>query len=318
MELVLGADIGGTSVKFIVCGAGSDLTGEVPTDPHDPAATLARLAATVRGRLAAPARSLSAVGLACAGIVSPADGRLGRSPNLPGWERCELVSLARAAFGTVPVTAANDVNAAVYGEWRQGAGRGHDDLVMIALGTGVGGGIIAGGRLLLGARGVAAEIGHMTLDPAGPPCRCGNRGCLEAYAGAIGLRRRAGEIAAAGGSAAFRALAAAGEEALDLEAAAALARGGDATARAFFAAAGRWLGLAAANCVNLLDPGLVIIGGGIAQAGELILESCRQEVRRRVLAEQSRGLPVVVAQLGPLAAAIGAVEMARARWREQT
>lgn len=318
MALVLGADIGGSLVKFVLGRGGEPpiASGEIPTDPEQPRATLAHLAEVARSRCAAALGPLTAVGMACAGIVSRADGRLGRSPNLPGWQHIDLPSLAREVFGALPVTTANDVNAAAYGEWRLGAGRGYQDLVMIALGTGVGGGVIAGGALLLGAHGAAGEIGHTTLDPLGPRCRCGNHGCLEAYAGAVALQRRAAEIAVAGEStSAFRALVEAAGETLDLGAVHRLALAGDPTACAFFAEAGRHLGRAVANCVNILDPGLVIIGGGIAQAGELILAPCREVVRRQVLAEESRRVPIVVAQLGPQAAALGAAEMARESWK---
>ncbi len=314
--LTIGADTGGTAVKYVVCeGEGAPLLeGEIPTDPHDPAGTLARLAATVAGRLPPGAR-VTAVGLACAGIVSDASGRLGRSPNLPGWQNRDLGADARAAFGDLPVALANDVNAAAYGEWRRGAGRGARDVVMIALGTGVGGGVVCGGALHVGARSAAGEIGHMVLDPEGPPCNCGNRGCLEAYAGASGLGRRAAELVAGAGPVtdAFRALVAGGGGRAGTAGLHRLALAGDATAIGLFAWAGRHLGQAVANCVNLLDPDVVIVGGGVAGAGEFVLGPCRETARRLIMAEESRPVPIVPAALGPLAAAIGAAELARRR-----
>jgi len=314
---ILGADTGGTAVKYaVIDDAGTVVAdGELPTDATDAPGTLGRLARAVGAALPPAAGGLAAVGLACAGIVSDATGRLGRSPNLPGWENRDLAGDARAAFGGVPLALANDVNAAAYGEWRRGAGRGASDLVMIALGTGVGGGVICGGRLHAGARWAAGEIGHMVLDPDGPRCNCGNQGCLEAYAGAAGLARRAAVLVAGPGkvSPALRAVVEAGGERLGTAPLHELALAGDPDAVALFAWAGRHLGQAIANCVNVLDPDLVIVGGGVARAGDLLLGPCREAARRLIMARESRDVPIVPAALGSLAAALGAAELARDR-----
>jgi glucokinase len=314
--LVVGADTGGTQVKYVVSNRNGliVLEGMVPTNRDDAADTLARLAAVIQERLPDAQSRLGGVGIACAGIVSPRSGRLGRSPNLPGWEGLILVDLIQDAFGGSPAVIANDVNAALYGEWRWGAGRGCNDLIMIALGTGVGGGVILNGRLVTGARDGAGEIGHMVLDPNGPICTCGNRGCLEAHAGAWALIRRAREIAATeAASAAFRNLVHEGGESLDTEALYRLASRGEQTAVGLFEAAGRSLGQAVANLVNVLDPDRVIIGGGVAQAGDLILTPCRDQVQECVLAEASRQTPIVLADLGTLAAALGVATLVRER-----
>jgi glucokinase len=255
--------------------------------------------------------SLLGVGLACAGIVSTRTGLLGRSPNLPGWENTDLGAALRAAFGGVPVIVANDVNAALYAEFRQGAGRGCDHLVMLALGTGVGGGIIAGGQLVTGYEDGAGEIGHMTLDLEGPPCTCGSPGCLEAYCGSVGLVRRARQLAGeSAASEAWRTLVADRGDALTTRDCHALAVAGDPTAAAFFAAAGRRLGQAVASLVNILAPDRVIIGGGVAQAGDLLLAPCRDMIARHVMSAAGRSTPVVTAELGPHAAAVGAAALA--------
>ncbi|MHB8078964.1 MAG: ROK family protein [Candidatus Krumholzibacteriia bacterium] len=317
LELVLGADTGGTAVKYAICGPDGAVvaSGETATNPQDPRDTLSRLAAAARAALPEGGR-FAAIGVACAGIVGPRDGHLGRSPNLPGWQNRNLADDVRAAFGDLPARFVNDVNAAVYGEWRLGAGRGRRHLVMIALGTGVGGGVICDGRLLTGARDAAGEIGHMVLDPDGPLCNCGNRGCLEAYAGATGLWRRAAELAAAPGAAAgpaFRALIGDGAGRADLADLHALAEAGDATAAELFAWAGRALGQAVANCVNVLDPDAVIIGGGVARAGRFLLDPCAATARRLIMAEASRAVPLLPAALGLLAAARGAAALAADR-----
>ncbi|MFH1843059.1 MAG: ROK family protein [bacterium] len=316
-HLVIGADCGGTQVKYVVTTTdGDDLgQGRVATDPDNPEATFQRLATEITASLGCDATTrIEAVGLACAGIVTPDSGHLGRSPNLPGWQGSFLADSVGQAFPDVPAVFANDVNAALFGEWRLGAGRGCHDLVMIALGTGVGGGVIVNGQLVIGSRHGAGEIGHTVLDRNGPECTCGNRGCLEAYAGSWALLRRARELAAeTDATAAFRQLVQHDPDGLDTAALYGLAQRGDDSARSLFQAAGRWLGHAVANLVNVLDPERVIIGGGVAQAGELILAPCREVVREYVLAEASRDLPIVPAALGPFAASQGAAAMARER-----
>ncbi len=319
-DLYLGIDTGGTAVKYeVVANDGSAVGGgEVPTDPRDAAATLRALAADAAPLLGgAGLPRLAAVGMACAGIVNPVTGHLGRSPNLPGWENSDLGGAVSAAFGGVPSALANDVNGALYGEFRHGAGRGCRDVVMIALGTGVGGGVIIDGRLLVGSHFGAGEIGHMVLDADGPPCTCGSRGCLEAWAGSTGLLRATRELVAAGGATpALAALVARLGSDLTTRDVAELAGAGDAAAVGVFAAAGRKLGQAVGNLVNVLDPDRVIIGGGVARAGELILAPCRAAASALILATEAQGLPIVPAELGPRAAAVGAASLAREKAQE--
>jgi len=313
-SLILGADVGGTYVKYAL-GDGDEpgrWTGEVPSDPASPAATLARLAARIAELLPAGAR-VAAAGLACAGIVDVRAGRLGRAPNLLGWEGADLAGSLRAAFPGAAIALANDVNAALVGEARFGAGRdagGGRDLVMLALGTGVGGAVMIEGRLLLGHRFGAGEVGHTVLDPAGPPCGCGNRGCLEAYAGSRGLlaaaRRRAAAPDCPPG---LRALVAARGEALTTRDLADLAAA-DPGAAALFREAGERLGQAVGNLLNVLDPDLVIVGGGVAAAGDLLLGPCRETAAAVVLCEAARATPIVTAALGSAAAAFGAARLA--------
>ncbi len=242
--------------------------------------------------------SLTAVGFACAEIINPISGELGRSPNLPGWQNNNLAAALGRAFSGVPIALANDVNGALYGEFRGGAGRGCQNLVMIALGTGVGGGIITDGQLLLGAHCGGAEIGHMVLDMEGPLCTCGSRGCLEAWASSTGIMRRARELDVSPNVTNPRELAD-------------LALGGDGVARGIFTEAGRRLGQAVANLINILDPERIIIGGGVSMAGDLIIEPCRQIIPAMVMAEAGRKVPVVQAELGTHAAAVGAAFLAR-------
>lgn len=312
----LGVDVGGTDAKYLLVDAvgGVVAAGEVPTDPGDPAATFERVADTVAERTGHGIRpDLRAVGVACAGIVDPVALVLGRSPNLPGWEGCDLGARLRPVFPDSRLVLVNDVNAALYGEYREGAGTGCRDLVMLALGTGVGGGVLVDGRLLIGGRCGAGELGHMILDPAGPLCTCGNRGCLEAWAGSVALLRRAREVAAGGDgrTAGLRDLVTVRGGDLTPRDLAEAAEAGDPAAADLFIEAGLHLGQAVGNLLNALDPDKVIIGGGVARAGELLLEPCRAEARRIVLAEGARRTPIVAATLGVHAAAVGAAWLAR-------
>lgn len=309
-DLFLGADTGGTGIKFVVTdGQGARLEeGEVPTDPASIHVSLERLA----GAVAAHRPYLRGVGMACAGIINPVRGTLGRSPNLPGWQNSPLGEIISDVFPSLPVTLANDVNGALYGEFRHGAGQGCANLIMIALGTGVGGGVIIDGKLVVGSHCGAGEIGHTMLDPQGPLCACGNPGCLEAYAGSVGLLRRAREAAdLPDAGEAYRRLVQDPGTRLTTRHLADLAEAGDPTAREVFAWAGRRLGQAVGNLINILDPDRIIIGGGVALAGDLILGPCRETFPQLVLGEDASGTPVVAAQLGSLAAAVGAASLAR-------
>lgn len=315
-KLVLGVDVGGTNLKFVLTNAvGVPVAqGDIPTDPTDPAATIARLADVVARHLAGDLDRLGGVGLACAGIVAPDTGLLGRSPNLPGWQDSNLAEALAGSFGDRPFALVNDVNAALYGEYRFGAGRGCSNLVMIALGTGVGGGVLIDGTLLTGLAHGAGEIGHMTLQLDGARCTCGSRGCLEAYCGSVGIVRRARELAGeAGATDAWRAMVDDRGSDLTSRDCTDLAVVGDVTARGLYQEVGRRLGQAVASLINVLAPDRVIIGGGVAQAGDLVLEPCRAMVASHVMGTRGRTTPVVTADLGPHAAAMGAMALARER-----
>lgn len=309
-DLYLGADVGGTALKFVLTDSAGEIhaQGDVATDSHSARHTIERLGEATIGMHP----RLRGVGLACAGIVDPVAGTLGRAPNLPGWEDSNLAGAISAVFPDLPVALANDVNGALYGEYRSGAGRGCENLVMLALGTGVGGGVLVDGQLVIGAQCGAGEIGHIVLDLDGPPCPCGNRGCLEAWAGARGVLRAAREIAGTNGTTeAFRSRVAGRGESLTPRDLSRLADEGDATAVALYAEVGRRLGQGIGNLVNVLDPDRVIVGGGLAAAGHLFLDICRTQAAGQILSVESKNVPIVPAELGPHAAAIGAAWLAR-------
>jgi glucokinase len=281
----LGLDLGGTNIKAAVVDSSlrvlaTDTVATGAADGED--AVLERVAAVGRA-VVAPFGEPASAGLALPGHFDAATGTGSLLPNLLGdWAGRPIAGPVGAGLG-VPVTLVNDVRALTLAELRLGAGRGAVDLVCIALGTGVGGGVVIGGRLHLGL-GHAGEIGHTTVDPDGPLCGCGNRGCLDRMASAQ-------SIAAAAGC---------GSVAEAAEA----AWGGDPAAREAFARAGEYVGRVLAGAVVLLWPERVVVGGGVADAGDLLLEPLRTELRRRACVAPE--IPVVPAELGAVAGAVGA------------
>jgi glucokinase len=279
----LGLDLGATDVKLVVLDGDEVIaTDTAPTRSEEgPAAVLGRLVDL--GLAAGPA---DAVGVAVPGQVD-SDGSALFLPNLHGdWTGAPIVEPLADGFG-VPVAVLNDGHAFALAETRIGAARGAQDVVCVVCGTGVGGGLVLGGRLQLGMDGRGGEIGHMTVAPDDAVCGCGNRGCVEAIAGARAIARAAGKE--------------------DFAAVLSAAQSGEAAARAALERAGRYLGIAVANLAVVLTPERVVVGGGVAEADELLLGPLRDEVVRRAgaVAPVER-IEIVRAALGPFAGAIGA------------
>ena len=287
----LGLDLGATNLKWaVVEHAGGDwrtlATGQVPTDGHlGPDAVIGRLGDTGAAAMAAWPGVVSA-GIGLPGLYDPAAGTVRFLPNVPGdWAGRPMAGPVAARLG-VPAFLINDARAFGLAELRLGAARGASSMVGLTLGTGVGCVIVIGGRVYQGHDGTGGEGGHQTIDPDGPLCGCGNRGCVEAFA-------RADRIAEACGTA-------------TAEEAVARAREGDARAREGLAQAGRYLGIGIANLVVVVTPDVVVIGGGVSAAGELLFEPIRAELRRRVHITDLDRVRLVAAELGTLAGAIGA------------
>jgi glucokinase len=301
----IGIDIGGTKVaglRVAEDGAVLDRT-ERPTPADDVAATVETVS-ELAAELAAAGGE--AVGVGAAGMVDFAAGVLRYAPNL-AWKEIPLRDLLSERTG-LPCVVDNDANVAAWGEYRFGAARGYRHVLVVTVGTGIGGGIVSDGELFRGAHGFAAEIGHFIVEPGGPPCGCGNRGCWEQVASGQALDRLAraevqrdpgGRIAALAGGAE-----ATGRHVSDA------AREGDPSATAIFAAVGRRLGEGIAGLVNILDPEVVIVGGGVAEEGAVLLEPARGAFVDAVEAPEHRPeVPILAATLGNDAGAIGAAAL---------
>jgi glucokinase len=234
-------------------------------------------------------------------------GGLRSSPHLPGLVGLPIARDLAARFPDARVWVGNDATGAGWAEHSLGAAVGVDDLLMVTLGTGIGGGIVAGGRLLEGAHRYAGEVGHIIIDPNGPPCPCGQRGCWERMASGSGLGRLAREWATAGRAPGVVALAGGDPEAVRGEHVTTAAASRDGDAIKLMGELAWWLALGLANLTNVLDPGLVVVGGGLAEAGEVLIAPAREAFARLVEGHRHRpGLALVVAALGERAGAVGA------------
>ncbi|MCE2836735.1 MAG: ROK family protein [Cyanobium sp. 49614_E6] len=289
---VIGVDLGGTAIKLGRFDQQGQLLAalEVPTpQPAVPGATCVAIVEAV-AQLDPEGRA-DRVGI---GLPGPTDhqGRVARiAINLEGWREVPLAEWLEPQLQR-PVTLANDANCALVGEAWQGAAQGHDDVLLLTLGTGVGGAVLLAGRLFLGHRGAAAEPGLICVNPEGPPCRSGNRGSLEQYCSIGGLGR----------------LSPLSPRELERRAAA-----GDAEALAVWAAYGRWLGVGLSSLLYLLTPELVLIGGGLSGASEHFLPAVWQEVEQRVLEVSREGLAIRRCALGNGAGRLGAARLALQR-----
>jgi len=251
-------------------------------------------------------KSILGLGIGGPGPLNSDGGVIHIAPNIPGWINTYL---ARELEDELRMTVflENDANAAALGEWWLGAGRDVDNLVLLTLGTGIGGGIIINGEVLHGARHTAGEIGHMVIREGGLLCGCGNRGCLEAYASASAVAKRTLNAIKKGKKTILTDLVKNKLEDITCKLVYDEARKGDNLCKRVVEEIGRYLGIGIANIVNLINPEMVILGGGMARAGDLIFEPVRKYVQQNAFTAAMEGVKIVPAALGVNAGAIGAV-----------
>ena len=305
---VVGIDIGGTkTLSAVVEPAGRVLARhriETPqTGPEGVVAALTRSVAAVAASAGLRNEDLLGIGVGAPGPLDPATGVVFEPPNLVGWRDVPLARLLQDAVG-FEVFVENDANAAALGEAWVGAGAGVRDLIYITVSTGIGGGLILNGDLYHGVSGTAGEIGHMTVEPDGPICTCGRRGHLEAVASGQAIARMAAEVVRAGRPTRLSTLGP--PEALTAELVARAAIEGDPLARDIYARAGAYIGAAVASLVNVLNPAMVIFGGGVIKAGNLLFDPVRRAVRERAFERPAAAVRIVPAALGDDAGVIGA------------
>ncbi|MCU1497130.1 MAG: glk [Acidimicrobiales bacterium] len=312
--LVCGLDLGGTKLLGLVADPRSDaplILEKVPT-PSGADAVVESLVDLARELIGRVDGEVVAVGLGAPGLVDRS-GTLRYGPNLPGVVNLPLARMLSERLG-LPAVVDNDATCAAWGEHEKGAARGANHSVTVTLGTGIGAGITVKGEVLRGAHGFAGEPGHMVVDPSGPLCPCGRRGCWERYASGSGLGRLAREAAVAGVAARVVELAGGDPEAVRGEHVTAAAAEGDDEALAVVRRFAWWVALGVANLVNILDSEIVVIGGGLAEAGDLLLDPIRTAYDELVMGARHREpVPIVQAQLGERAGAWGAALLAGAR-----
>ena len=283
--LVVGVDVGGTKIAgALMAREGSPRASATLPTPVAGAALIDAVVELVNGLRAQSDDALVAVGVGLPSLIDAPTGRVRMSANVDLAD-IDVRAVLTERLGR-PVAIDNDANVAALAEHRVGAGVGHDDVIMLTVGTGVGGGVIAAGRVFRGGRGTGAELGHIVVQADGPPCQrnCPNRGCLETMASGTAIARDAG---------------------MSAKDVVRLANAGDAAARAILDRAGRYLGVGLASLANIFNPSAFLIGGGVGAAGDLLIAPAREEYRARALPPNAEAL-VIPAALGPAAGTIGA------------
>lgn len=314
-KYVVGVDLGGTNIKAALFDTDfrllRDLT--IPTEAAGgPPHVLERIKGAVKTLVSEQGASLDEVacmGCGVTGIMDPQEGLSIFSPNFPNWRNVHVVGIMKETFD-FPVFIDNDVRVNLYGEWWYGAGRGFRNLILITLGTGLGAGIVNEGKVVYGTTASAGELGHMNMFPDGPPCGCGSNGCLETYASATGIVNTMKRELAAGKASVIREWTNGDDgkitarmisEAYDL---------GDPLAMEVMRFTGVVLGTGLANAINLLNPQLIIVGGGMAAAGDRLLNTVRETIKKRAMPLSAEVCRIVTAQLGERAGVLGAAAYA--------
>jgi glucokinase len=311
---VLGIDIGGTKLAVGVATDDGRLlsTGLVPTFALEgPDAVIRRVVDLANRALAdagLTAADVAGIGVGCTGPLDTVTGIVHDPPNMPGWEVVPVGPRLAEAFGR-PVVIDNDANAAALGEYRFGAGRGVSDLFYATISTGIGAGLVLDGRLFRGVNGNAVEIGHMTVAYQGRLCNCGRRGCLEAYASGPAIADRAREALATGDPSTLSAIPG-GPDAITAADVSAAAIAGDALAGRVWTETVEVLGAGIANVLNVFNPGRVILGGGVARAGEALFVPVRRMAHEQAFGPLLRVADIVPAELGDQVGVLGAVAIA--------
>jgi glucokinase len=313
---VIAVDIGGTKIITAIFNVDGKMRAKDirPTLAEEGVDTVVeRFCDAIKELLKANNISMSqlrAISIACAGGIDTGKGIVVTpSPHLPGWTGLPLAKIVKEKTG-VATYIVNDASAAALGEQRYGAGKGIKNLVLLTLGTGIGGGIIIDGKLYLGARGGAGELGHMTVEAHGFQCGCGNTGCLEMYASGTAVARDAIERIRRGDKSSLIDMAGGNIDKITAEMVGKAAQNGDKLAQDVIAQAAYYLGVGLVNIVNIFNPEMVVIGGGMAALGEMIITPGRKMVAERAFSINSQSVRIVTGRLGNESGVYGAAAFA--------
>lgn len=310
--LVVGVDLGGTQVRAVLTDEEGTLLKRVNTltlAHEGPQKVMARVQDCIYQVLEGTERcAVLGIGIGAPGTVNPWTGVLTYTTNIPGLENWPLRDQLAQEFG-LPAFVGNDAKLAALGEYRFGAGKEASSLIYLTISTGIGGGVIDNGRLLQGAHGWATELGHTIVEPRGPRCPCGGIGCLEAMAAGPAIARHAVELLRAGRSSLLTSMVEGEIERVTAKEVANAAREGDRLAMQVMERASFYLGIGMVTFIHAFDPQLIIVGGGVSKAGELLFAPVRAIIAERAMTEEWRRTPIVPALLGDDVGLLGAVAL---------
>lgn len=317
-EVVIGVDLGGSAIRLGIINDQGRLFGfkgiDIPQSRRKEI-VLSLISYSIRERIQnqiSIGNRVLAVGIGSPGIINPDKGLVITSPNFPGWRNVPLKSFLEKSFN-LPVFLDNDANSAAFGEKWRGAGRRVNSLVCLTMGTGIGGGIILDGEIWRGSNGMGGEIGHITVNPEGPKCNCGNYGCLESYSSATGMLRSAIELIKKRKRTILLKLAAGDRKKITAKLIHEAAMKGDRISINILKEAGTYLGIAIANLMNILNPDMIVITGAVTGSWDFFMPAAKEEVKRRALKTIIGRTRIVKGKLRGTAGVIGAAGIA---WRQ--
>lgn len=308
-QLIVGVDLGGSKINTILANPKGDIKARDLRDTgagEGPDAVIRRIIESIKQVMTGA--DIGGIGLGAAGVCNTSIGVITFSPNLPGWHNIPLRDIVQREFG-LPTYMENDATLAALGEHCFGVGMGIDNLIYVTVGTGIGGGIIVGGQLYRGASGTAGEIGHMTICVNGPRCNCGNIGCWETFASGTALAREAVKRIEAGAQTTILSLANGDPKKVKGETVFLAAKQGDSLAMELISVTGYYLGVGLVNLVNIFNPQLIVIGGGLAQMGSLLLDPALKVVAEHAFRLPAEAVRIELSGLGTDAGALGAVAL---------
>lgn len=315
-DLMMGIDVGGTKIAAgLMDSEARILAREIShchlgCQPDQVVDEIVRIHDELLAAAQVERARLSGVGVGIAGHVNGKQGLVLTNSNLPNWDYYPLREALRARLG-LPVVLDNDANCAAWGEFRHGAGRGASDMCYVTFSTGCGMGIVIGGRLYRGATGTAGEIGHTVVNPDGPLCSCGKRGCLMSYACGMALDQMARDCLRSGEDTLLRAICGDCPDKISAEEVADAARQGDPAALRLLEVAGRYFGIGLSTIVQVLNPDTIVIGGGLAHIGPLLLEPCNRALNENIHHVLAGSARIVLSELWNDAGVIGAAALVR-------